>query len=277
MTNSGSKTALVTGASRGIGKATALALADAGYDVAITARTVHEGDGRYHGKSIPGSLDSTAAEIEARGRRAVPIQMDITDRASIAAAYDRTIAELGHLDVLINNAPYSGPGNEARILDIDLDQAAQIMQANHFNQLFLVQRVLPGMLAQGGGTIVNLGSGSALRQPPKPVGEGGWSLAYCATKAAFHQVAALVDVEFRSQGIRAFTLEPGYIVTEKSVALDHGSTIQKYFRGDPPSVGGNAIAWLVTSPEADEFLGKMAHAQALCAKHHLVPGWPPVD
>jgi NAD(P)-dependent dehydrogenase (short-subunit alcohol dehydrogenase family) len=267
--------ALVTGASRGIGRCGALSLAERGYDVVITGRTVHEGDGRVGAVVIPGSLDKTAAEIEALGRRALPIAMDVTDRASIANAYERAVDAWGRVDVLVNNAPYSGPGTDAKVLDIDLDVAARIIEVNHLNQLFLTQLTLPAMLERGGGTIINLGSGSALVAPPAPAGEGGWSLAYCASKAAFHQIAVLVDVEFRGRGIRAFTMEPGYTVTERAIALDHANTYAKHFAGDPPEVAGAVIGWLAAEPEADKFLGKMVHAQALCKSHNLVPGWPP--
>jgi NAD(P)-dependent dehydrogenase (short-subunit alcohol dehydrogenase family) len=270
----GQQIAMVTGASRGIGRATALALADHGYDVVITGRTLHEGDGRVNDIMVPGSLDKTAAEIAARGRRALPLAMDVTDRSSIRAAYEQAIASWGRIDALINNAPYSGPGTEAKILEIDLDVASRIVGTNYLNQLYLIQLALPAMVAQGGGTIVNLGSGSALTPPPAAAGEGGWSLAYCASKAAFHQVAVVVDVEYRSRNIRAFTIEPGYIVTEKAIAMNHGGTYQKFFAGDPPEVGGNAVAFLVYSADADKFLGKMVHAQALCRKYDLVPGWP---
>jgi NAD(P)-dependent dehydrogenase (short-subunit alcohol dehydrogenase family) len=130
------------------------------------------------------------------------------------------------------------------------------------------------MLERGSGTIINLGSGSALVPPPAPAGEGGWSLAYCASKAAFHQMAVVVDVEFRGRGIRAFTMEPGYTVTERSLALAHEDTYAKHFAGDPPEVAGEVIGWLAGEAEADRFLGKMVHAQGICRKHHLVPGWP---
>jgi NAD(P)-dependent dehydrogenase (short-subunit alcohol dehydrogenase family) len=266
---------MVTGASRGIGRCGALALAGRGYDVVITGRTVHEGDGRVGEVVVPGSLDKTAAEITALGQRALAVPMDVTDRSSIRSAFDRAVGEWGRVDVLVNNAPYSGPGTEARVLDIDLDTALRVVEGNYINQLLLTQLVLPGMLERGSGTIIDLGSGSALVPPPAPAGEGGWSLAYCASKAAFHQIAVVVDVEYRSRGIRAFTMEPGYTVTERSLAMQHEDTYAKHFAGDPPEVAGAVIGWLADEPAADKFLGKMVHAQGICRKYELVPGWPP--
>jgi len=268
------KVALVTGASRGIGRCAALALAKRGYALALTARTVHEGEGRAGDVVLPGSLDTTAAEVAALGSEVCSVAMDVTDRASVRAAFDRVVGTLGRVDVLVNNAPYSGPGAEARVLDIDLDLAARIVDANYLNQLLLIQLALPGMLGRGGGTIVNLGSGSALVPPPAPAGEGGWSLAYCASKAAFHQVAIVVDVEYRAQGIRAFTMEPGYTITERAKAMASDGGYGRFFAGDPPEVAGEVVGWLADEPDADQFLGRMVHAQALCRKHNLVPGWP---
>ena len=179
------------------------------------------------------------------------------------------------MDVLINNAPYSGPGTDARVLDIDLDLAARIVDANYLNQLLLIQLALPGHArAWGRGRSSTWDRGRRLVTPPAPAGEGGWSLAYCASKAAFHQVAIVVDVEYRSRGIRAFTMEPGYTITERAKALATDGGYGQYFAGDPPEVAGEVIGWLVDEPDADQFLGRMVHAQALCRKHDLVPGWP---
>lgn len=268
------KVALVTGASRGIGRCGALALASRGFDLIVTGRTVHEGEGRIGDIPLPGSLEKTCAEIEAVGQKAIAVPMDITDRDSIRRAWKRIESECDRVDVLVNNAPYSGPGSDARVLDIDLDIAADILAANHLHQLLLTQLALPGMLARGGGAIINLGSGSALVAPPAPAGQGGWSLAYCASKAAFHQIAVVVDVEYRSAGIRAFTMEPGYTITEKAVALDYDNRMAQGFRGDPPEVAGAVIGWLADATEADRFAGRMVHAQALCKELELVPGWP---
>src|SRR5260370_21412137 len=105
-------TALVTGASRGIGKASALALAGAGFDVAVAARTLKEGDGRDEadtgaGLPIPGSLEATATEILALGRRALPVPLDLRDRASLTDTVDTRLSHLGRIRVLVNNAVHT--------------------------------------------------------------------------------------------------------------------------------------------------------------------------
>ena len=94
----------------------------------------------------------------------------------------------------------------------------------------------------------------------------------------YHLVFELVDVEHRGAGIRAFTMEPGYTITERGRALGRNDdTYGKHFQGDPPEVAGAVIGWLADEPAADRFLGKMVHAQAICKKHELVPGWPPAE
>src|SRR5260370_518543 len=110
--------ALVTGPGRGIGKAAAIALAEAGLDVVITGRTVREGEGVDDsdgaGRSIPGSLETTAQAIEATGRRALPVVMDLHDRSTLDAAVRRALEEWGRIDVLVNNAIDTGPGDMTR-------------------------------------------------------------------------------------------------------------------------------------------------------------------
>ena len=119
------RVAFVTGASRGIGKAAAIALAEAGLDVVITGRTVREGDGvddsDGSGRSIPGSLETTADAIEATGRRALPVVMDLHDRATLGAAVQRALDEWGHIDVLVNNAIDTGPGDMTRFEDTPIE------------------------------------------------------------------------------------------------------------------------------------------------------------
>jgi NAD(P)-dependent dehydrogenase (short-subunit alcohol dehydrogenase family) len=272
--------AVVTGASRGIGRATALALADAGYDVAIAARTVHEGDGRMAPGSvretqetrvIEGSLDSTAAAIEARGQRALPVAMDLLDGPTIDAMVDTVVGKWGHIDALINNAIYQGPGRMDRVLELDLEAATKLVVGNYVNQLHLIQLVVPGMLERGGGRVVNMASATASMDPPAPAGEGGWGLGYGASKAAFLRVAGQLHVEFSSQGLVAFNVDPGFTTNDKP----SDEQFSKRFRGAPPEVTGAAIAWLCSSPDAIEHAGTLVYSQSLCKRMQLLEGWPP--
>jgi NAD(P)-dependent dehydrogenase (short-subunit alcohol dehydrogenase family) len=277
---SSSPIALVTGASRGIGRATALALADAGYDVAIAARTVHEGEGRMTPGSardpqettvVAGSLDSTAAAIEDRGRRALPVAMDLLDRASIDAMVNTVLADWGPIDAVVNNAIYQGPGRMDRVLELDLDDATKLVVGNYVHQLHLIQLVVPGMLERGGGRIVNLASATATMDPPAPAGDGGWGLGYGASKAAFLRVAGQLHVEFAARGLLAFNVDPGFTTNDKP----SDATFSARFRGAPPEVAAAVIAWLCSAPEAEEHAGTLVFSQSLCKRMQLLEGWPP--
>jgi NAD(P)-dependent dehydrogenase (short-subunit alcohol dehydrogenase family) len=272
--------ALVTGASRGIGRATALALAGAGYDVAIAARTVHEGEGRMApgsvrddpaARPVEGSLDTTAAAIEARGRRALPVAMDLLDRPSIDAMVQTVYGEWGRVDALVNNAIYQGPGRMDRVLELDPDAATKLVVGNYVNQLHLIQLVVPRMLDQGGGRVVNMASATATMDPPAPAGEGGWGLGYGASKAAFLRVAGQLHVEFAARGIVAFNVDPGFTTNDKPT----DAQFAQRFRGAPPEVTGAAIAWLCASDDARELAGTLVYSQPLCKRRNLLPGWPP--
>ena len=276
MTASSRPVALVTGASRSIGRHIALALAGAGYDVAFTARTVAEGQGRIPPRqgsgtgseiSVPGSLERTRAEIEELGARALPVRMDLLDLESVREAARTVLAEWGRVDLLVNNAVAHLAGNHDRLLDLDLGVAARTMTGNHLHQLALIQAVVPAMLEQGGGTIVNLCSGSATTDPPAPPGEGGWGVAYSASKAAFGRLAGAVNAEYLDRGVRAFNLDPGFVVTEAGAARGGTSAIaDKGFTPTPEDAPGRAVVWLASSPEADRFLGRVVWTPKLVAE-----------
>ena len=156
--SSETRTALVTGASRGIGRATAIALAEAGFDVAITARTVVDGDPSSlteDGKVLPGSLASTAAEIEALGQRAVQVPLDLLDREALVPAVESAISGLGHLDVVVNNAIYVTGGGPKHFLDTDPDDLVNQMWGDLTAQLLLLQPQVAHMVTRGGGVVIN--------------------------------------------------------------------------------------------------------------------------
>jgi NAD(P)-dependent dehydrogenase (short-subunit alcohol dehydrogenase family) len=272
--------ALVTGASRGIGRCAAIALARAGCDVVVSARTVHEGEGRADTASgsvaLPGSLDTTAREITAVGARAHAVAMDLLDRASVEAVATTATSVWGRLDVLVNNAIYQGTGPMQRIDDLSIDDAETTMRADYLHQLLLIQRVLPTMLAGGGGCIVNMSSGTAYLDPPAATGKGGWGVGYAAAKAALTRIVPILHAEHGDDGIRAFNLDPGFVVNERMRATaGAGQFTDAGFRGVPPEVPGAVVAWLATDPAAERYAGTLVQAQKVCRDLGLVPGWPP--
>lgn len=277
--------ALVTGASRGIGRSAAVALARRGFDVVITARTVHEGDGRAHASSalaesnpvpIAGSLDTTAAEIEALGRRSLPLRMDLMERSSVTAVAGEALSTWGRVDVLVNNAIYQGPGTMDRILDLPLELAERCLVGDYLHPLLLTQLLLPQMLDRGAGRLVNMLSEAAFMTPPAPAGAGGWGVAYAAAKAAFHRVTDMCHVEFANRGILAFSIAPGLTLTESMRASGTDQVlVQAGHVPAPPDVAGEVAAWLGDDPAAAEYAGQIVSSRSLCRELRLVDGWPP--
>ncbi len=279
------RVALVTGASRGIGRCAAVALARRGFDVVITARTVHEGDGRAQPSSvlstddatpIPGSLESTAAEIERLGAAAHVVPMDLMQRASVERAAAQALERAGRVDVLVNNAIYQGPGTMDRILDLPLELAERCLVGDYLHPLLLTQLLLPQMIERRDGRLVNMLSEAAFTTPPAPAGRGGWGVAYAAAKAAFHRVTDMCHVEFASSGISAFSIAPGLTLTESMRASGTDKVlVQAGHVPAPPEVAGEVAAWLADDPDAVSYSGQMVSSRSLCKQLGLVPEWPP--
>ena len=266
-------TALVTGASRGLGKAIAIALAEAGHDVAITARTLVDGDRRLEGDEtivVPGGLDTTAAAIEAAGGRAVPLFMDLLDRPTVVAAVADALRALGHIDVVVNNAIYQGPGAMVEFLELDDGQIRNLFEGNLFAQLALLHELLPAMIDAGGGTVVNMISATAYATPKNRIGSGGWGMGYAMTKAAFERVAPLLEVEHAGDGIRAFSVDPGHVPTERQIAAGRAKQYEGNFTAGTPQAIGAAVAWICTDPAAEEFRGRVVPAQKVAKEHNLL-------
>jgi NAD(P)-dependent dehydrogenase (short-subunit alcohol dehydrogenase family) len=275
------RVALVTGASRGIGKAIASHLARAGFDVAIGARTLHDGEEREHSSTIaksdttalPGSLDATARLIEQSGRQALPVYLDLLDRVSLGAATAIVLERWGRIDVLVNNGRYVGPGHMDQVLDTPVELIDLHLEANVMSPLILTKLVLPQMVERGFGVIINLASSSGTMDPPAPAGQGGWGLGYGASKAALHRIAGILAVELADSGIMAFNLSPGFIATER-IAIDMGTFGFDASKGAPADVVGAVAAWLSTAPEAVSRNGQWIEAQPFCRELGLLSDWP---
>jgi NADP-dependent 3-hydroxy acid dehydrogenase YdfG len=185
--------ALVTGASSGIGRATALALAGAGARVALLARRAER-------------LEAVAEEIRAAGGEAIPVVADVTDYAALAEAVTRVEDTFGGVDILINNAGIMLP---APIVSADPVDWARMIDVNLTGALHAVRAVLPGMTVRGEGHIVNVSSNSGrVHQPQFSV--------YAATKHALGAFTTILRKEVYPSSIRVTLFEPG--ATESELA-----------------------------------------------------------
>jgi NAD(P)-dependent dehydrogenase (short-subunit alcohol dehydrogenase family) len=223
------KTALVTGGNRGIGLATVRALANAGADVHFTARS---------------AANIAAAQRELGDLRATGHLADMTDRATMTALFDQGF------DILINNAAAIGP--IGRILDVSVEDWAANIDTNLTSAFHAIQLALQGMVAKGGGTIVNISSGAAHRP------QEGWS-AYCAGKAGLAMLTKSVHMEYGNIGIRVFGFAPGIVDTDMqgTIRASGINPVSKIPRSDlaPASDPATAVVWLCTNA-ADALIGQ---------------------
>lgn len=248
---------LITGASRGIGAATALFFARQGWRVAITARTLHEGaqlDNQLrlpNGQLLAGSLSATAQAIEAAGGEVFAHPMDLMDLASLEIAARAVVARFGRVDLLINNAVYQNREVNDLIPNITAAALERSMLGNVIAPFHLAQQLLPAMVAQGGGRIINVCSAAGQYNPPVPADQGGWGFAYGASKAAIARLAGCINTEYKSQGIRAFSVNPGVVSTEavKATLGDDGVLAQRYGASTPEEIAA-ALFWLGTQDDA---------------------------
>jgi NAD(P)-dependent dehydrogenase (short-subunit alcohol dehydrogenase family) len=189
------KTALVTGAARGLGRAIALSLAEAGADVALGLRD----------RSADGGL---VADITALGRRVLPLAMDVTDLAQSRGAIDAAVSEFGRLDILVNNA---GGGIGSAAIDVTEEDFDAVWALNTRSTFFLSQHAARHMREAGGGAIVNIASQAGLVALP---GESS----YCVSKAAVIHLTRVQAVEWGEYGIRVNAVAPTFIETDGTAA-----------------------------------------------------------
>jgi citronellol/citronellal dehydrogenase len=194
--------ALVTGASRGIGAATAQRLAAEGADVAITARTLE------HHPTLAGSLRETATQLSVYGGRVVPIVADLTNAEERATIVAKAVAGLGgSIDILVNNA---AAAIYQPLLDFPLSRRRLMFEINVHAPLDLAQAVLPAMLEVGEGWIVNVSSATASpwEQPFRLGFLGSSTGAYGASKAALNRLTNALAAEIAGSGVRVNTIGP---------------------------------------------------------------------
>ena len=260
--------AMVTGASRGIGRGISIALAKSGYDLVITGRTVVEGTvvNPATGRMLAGSLATTAAQASGHGAAVAIIEADILDLDDVEPSFKRCLTACNdHIDLLINNAVYVGPGNDVRFADTNPDDIVRRSNGNLVAPLLLTHAFLQHALSNPRhpetgwrATILNVTSDAGQRTPERTADDGGWSLMYAATKAGFHRMTDMLALEYGNDGIRSLNLNPGLVATER--VLDSGANLEWIARnGVAPEVIGDAVARLAADPQVEN--GAYVHAQ----------------
>jgi NAD(P)-dependent dehydrogenase (short-subunit alcohol dehydrogenase family) len=231
------KVIIVTGASRGIGAAAAVALAKAGATVMLVAR-----NGRLAADVAQGIIES--------GGRASAVSCDVSDYAAVEAVVSETEGRFGRVDALINNAGVIEP--IASVAESDPVAWARNVQINLVGAYNPIRALLPRMIRAGGGTIVNVSSGAAIRPLE------GWS-AYCSAKAGLAMLTQAVMLENAATGIRVFGFQPGTTDTDMQVTIRASgvNVVSKIPREKltPVAHPAAAIVYLCT-PEANDLNGQ---------------------
>ncbi|MBI3781990.1 MAG: glucose 1-dehydrogenase [Deltaproteobacteria bacterium] len=185
------RVALVTGASKGLGRVIATALAKAGADVAVASRTQAD-------------LDVVAAELQANGRRSFAVAADVTDESSIGSMVEQILARFGRIDILVNNA---GIGDTQAVVEMDTAHWDRVMNVNLRGPMLCCKHVGPYMIAQRSGKVINVGSVMAARV-------ARYMTPYCSSKAALVQFTRTLALEWIRHGIQVNALCPGYFLTD---------------------------------------------------------------
>jgi citronellol/citronellal dehydrogenase len=239
--------ALVTGASRGVGRAIAVALADAGADVACAARATDRQPLR-----LPGTVDATVREIARRGRRGLAVPTDLARAEEVERMVARTIEHFGRLDILVNNAAITFPGD----LALPLRRWDLVMEVNLRAPMLAMRAALPGMVARGRGAILNVSSAAALMPIPG-------LLVYGVSKAGLERLTTGVaaDLGGRDVAVNCFRIDVP-IASEGFVAnapeLDKSDW-------EPTEVGAAGALWMLAQPPT--FTGKVLGITDLRREH----------
>lgn len=263
------KVAFITGASRGIGRATAIAFARAGFDIAISARTLESGEEFEHsvrkadGRPLDGSLNATAAEARELGAQVQVLRMDLLDRGSVQQAAQQVLQYFGRIDVLINNAVYQGADLNQTFMELQPDTLERVAQGYILAPFLLTRTVMPAMLEQGAGVVINITSAAGESDPPIAADRGGWGYAYGAGKAAVSRLSGILSRELGEQGIQAFTVNPGVITTEtlKETIGDKG-VLALSNQTAPPELPAAVFVWLATAATAKDYQFRTINAQS---------------
>ncbi|MCQ3810273.1 MAG: SDR family NAD(P)-dependent oxidoreductase [Acidimicrobiia bacterium] len=248
------KVALVTGASRGIGKGCALELAAAGAAVYVTGRTT--GAGQH---PLPGTVGATAEEIAAAGGTAVAVACDHRDDDAVRAVFDQIAAEHGRLDVLVNNA-FAIPDELTAMLpfwEVPISNWDDMMDVGTRSAYVASVLAAPVMIDRGDGLIANVSSSGAV--------EYAWHVAYGVGKCALDRMTADCARELRDTGVSMVSVWPGFVRTERiDVAVDSGVELPPSLdlsAAESPRFTGRAVTALAIDADRSRYTGQAVSAR----------------
>jgi NAD(P)-dependent dehydrogenase (short-subunit alcohol dehydrogenase family) len=240
------KVALVTGASRGVGRALAVALAERGADVACAARATDASP-----LKLPGTIDEAVREVEARGRRAVAIPTDLSRPGEAEAVVARTVEVFGRIDILVNNAAITFAGD----LDLAMKRWDLVMEVNLRAPLLSIRVAVADMAKRGSGTILNVSSAAAVL----PI-EG--LLVYGVSKAGLERLTTGAAETLAPRGIAVNCLRID--VPLLSEGFVYNSPDLDKSRWEPSTVGAEAACWILEQPS--DFTGQVVGITELRAR-----------
>ncbi|WP_236791998.1 SDR family NAD(P)-dependent oxidoreductase [Amycolatopsis sp. GM8] len=246
--------AIVTGASRGIGRGIALELGRLGANVAVVARTTQPRS------DLPGTVATTVSELEGLGVEALGIAADLADGDDRARIIESTCDRFGRLDILVNNAANTGLPHFGTVWEQTLEEWRRTVEINLNAPWDLIRRAAKVMRGRGG-LIVNIGS-DAGRPVDRVagVGEPGWlGAVYGTTKAAVHQMTLYLGTELAPEGIDVIGYDPGYTRTE-AVDLHAATYGVDTSMATPTEEVARGLGLLAVSPRRHEFRGRLVRA-----------------
>jgi len=248
------KVAIVTGASRGIGKATACLFAAEGAKVVCAARTLHEGE-----HMLEGSLTATVSAIQEAGGIALAVQTDVSDEGSCERLVQTTKQQFGPVDVLVNDAAlqYTIP-----IRRLAVKQWVRTFAVNVHGPFMLSQMVLPDMIERRSGAIVNVSSGAAIGPGRGPYAAAIGGTMYGTTKAALERFTQGLAEELYKYGVSVSCVAPSVVVPTPGTIYHKLVSGLDDPRGEPPEMMARAIL-LLTTETIDKVTGRVTYSQAI--------------
>ena len=253
------RVAIVTGASRGIGREVALTLARHGMKVVVAARTVEP-----HSRLI-GSVGETVALVESEGGQALAVACDVSDPEDLRLLVERTVAHFGAVDGLVNNAADT-QGSAAPVDEYPLDSWRHQFDVNVHAPFVLTGLVVPHLRQRGGGVIINITSAQGdLQAPSEPSADGpirlGTLLGYATTKAALNRLANALAPTLRADNIAVINLDPGFTRTQHVDLLANRGLVDADLAA-PMSATADAVVRLLSDPDALDRSGTILRVQA---------------